>query len=148
MSLAFSGKQRHHFVNCVWVFLAVVFLFGTVGCGGPESLAVRGKVVFADDQPVENGKIEFRGVGSEYRAMGEIAKDGSFSLRTLDGVDGVPAGAYDVIVLQIIITEDLGKAAHDHGRPVPRKYGDYFTSGLKVEVTPENASSIVIKLAE
>ena len=148
MSTAVSDKLRHQVGLCAYAFFVVMLLFSSAGCGGPESLAVRGKVVFADDQPVENGKIEFRGVGSEYRAMGEIAKDGSFSLRTLDGVDGVPAGAYDVIVLQVIITEDLGKAAHDHGRPVPRKYGDYFTSGLKVEVTPENASSIVIKLAE
>ncbi len=142
------GQRRSNFGFQACLLFAGLMTFGIVGCGGPKSLPIRGKVVFADDQPVENGKIEFRGVGSAYRAMGEIAKDGTFALRTLEGEDGVPAGSYDVIVLQVIITEDLGKAAHDHGRPVPRKYGDYFTSGLKVEVTPENAGSIVIKLAE
>lgn len=116
------------------------------GCGGPTTYPVAGKVVFSDGEPVQNGKIEFRSVDGPARGMGDLSKKGSFRLRTLEGDEGLPAGDYDVVVLQIIMTEDLSLAAHDHGRPVPPRYADYFTSGLRATVEEGTSEDITITI--
>lgn len=110
----------------------------TTGCGGPTTVPVRGRVEFSDGQPVQTGRIEFRAVDAEWRAMSEIGPDGSFSLAMADGVAGLPPGDYDIIVVQLIITEDLALGDHGqggHGRSVPRRFADYYTSGLRATVT-------------
>jgi len=131
------------------VMLALCCALGSAlcsGCGGPKTFPVAGRVAFADGEVVQSGKIEFRGVDHRWTAVGDIDRQGRFELRSLDGVEGVPAGRYDVVVVQVIMTEDLSLAAHNHGRLVPPKYADYFTSGLQVDVSESNARSISIAL--
>ena len=128
--------------------IVLLSLFSTIiGCGGPTLLPAAGTVQFDDGSPVQTGVVEFRSTDGEYRGASKISNEGAFALETLDGQSGVPAGQYDVIVVQLVITEDLSLADHNHGKPVPRKYADYFTSGLKVDVTPENASNLVVRVA-
>ena len=127
------------------------WLTGTAGCGGPNTVPVQGRVEFADGQPVRTGRIEFRAVDAEWRAMSEIAPDGSFALTTADGAAGLPPGDYEIIVVQLIITEDLARRAHGdggHGRNVPRRYADYYTSGLRATVTDGGANDLRITIVE
>lgn len=115
-----------------------MFLCGLVGCGGPTLLPVQGRVVFSDGELVRTGRIEYSAKESPHRAMGVIDDSGQFALVTADGERGLPAGEYDVIVVQLVITEDLSLADHGHGRAVPRKYADYTTSDLKALVSEGN----------
>ena len=116
------------------------------GCGGPELLTVSGRVVFTDGEPVKTGRIEYNAVEGPWRAVGKIDASGQFELATSDGTNALPAGQYQVVVVQVVIAEDLSAAQHDHGRPVPRKYADYRTSGLNATLTKENAESQSIAL--
>ena len=121
-----------------WICGVSLFV-ATVGCDGVALLPVKGRVVFSDGEPVRTGRIEYNASGSPHRAMGVIDDTGYFELMTADGEKGLPAGEYDVIVVQLVITEDLSLADHDHGRAVPIKYADYTTSDLKALVSDGNA---------
>ncbi|MCH7725975.1 MAG: hypothetical protein IH991_05770 [Planctomycetes bacterium] len=82
-----------------------VVLVTLLGCGSslPE---VKGKVVLSTGEPFPGGSIEFRSVNdSSLTIMGQIKKDGSFTLRTLgvDGaVDGAAPGSYHVEITPML----------------------------------------------
>jgi hypothetical protein len=67
-----------------------------------------------------------------------------FQPTSLDDEVGLPAGAYEVVVVQIVLTEDLALEAHTHGNTVPRRYADYYTSDLKVDIAPNQTKRIEI----
>jgi len=46
--------------------------------------------------------------------------------------------------VQIVLTEDLALEAHTHGNTVPRRYADYYTSDLKVDIAPDHTKRIEI----
>jgi hypothetical protein len=113
----------------LWSMLFVTF----VGCGhavGPTSGVVR----FSDGSPVTSGSIEFRRTSDKERFASRIASDGTFRPADQDGDIGLPPGTYDIVVVQIVLTEDLAKEAHTHGHTVPRRYADYYTSDLSAEI--------------
>jgi hypothetical protein len=84
--------------------VAAMALAGVVGCGSglPKTYPVKGKVVFKGDKPVTDGRIQFQSTADpQIKALGDIDKDGSFSLTTYVGkknVPGAPAGAYHVVI--------------------------------------------------
>jgi hypothetical protein len=86
------------------VNVAALTLVGVVGCGWgmPRTYAVQGKVVFKGGKPVTDGKIQFQSaVDPQFKAMGDIDQDGSFSLTTYIGAkkaNGAPEGPYSVVV--------------------------------------------------
>ena len=117
-----------------------------VGCGrsgGPTA----GIVKFSDGTPVSSGSIEFRRKDDRARFASRIGEDGSFQPADQDGRVGLPPGAYEVVVVQIVLTEDLAQAAHTHGKTVPRHYADYFTSGLEVDVAEGDTAPLTITVA-
>ena len=116
------------------------------GCQPP--LTGGGIVMFADNEPVQSGSIEFRDQTDRTTYAGKINRDGRFWLFDQDGAPGIPAGQYDVVVVQIVLTEDLALSDHTHGRTVPRKYADYFTSGLTATVEEGSAKPIRVILPE
>ncbi len=69
---------------------------------------------------------------------------GVFHPADINGKIGLPAGMYEVVVVQIVLTEDLAKNDHSHGHTVPRRYADYNTSGLQVTVVDNRAKPIEI----
>ncbi|TWT89468.1 hypothetical protein Pla52n_67560 [Stieleria varia] len=46
------------------------------------------------------------------------------------------------------MTEDLAKEAHTHGNTVPRRYADYYTSGLEIEIPQDQTKPIEIVIAQ
>ncbi|MCS7469475.1 carboxypeptidase regulatory-like domain-containing protein [Stieleria sp. ICT_E10.1] len=130
---------------------AVLFAMGAlyvamcVGCDsfvGPTSGVVR----FDDGTPVSSGSIEFRRLTDKERFASRITPEGAFQPANQDGEIGLPPGPYEVVVVQIVLTEDLAKEAHSHGNTVPRRYADYYTSGLKVDIDDGQTDPVEIVL--
>lgn len=116
-----------------------------VGCGGPLETS-NGIVRFSDSEPVQSGSIEFRSLANGSRYASRIAVDGAFELADTQGDMGCPAGDYEVVVVQIVLTEDLAAADHTHGRTVPRRYADYYTSDLRVTKVKGDPSPLLVTL--
>ena len=113
------------------VFLVVIAV--AIGCDsaiGPTS----GRVHFSDGSPVQSGSIEFRSLDDKKRYASTISQDGTFRPEDREGNSGLPPGDYEVVVVQMVLTEDLAAELHNHGNTVPRRYADYYTSGLRTEV--------------
>ena len=115
--------------------------FWVSGCS-KTSDNYKGMVVFEDGAPVESGSVEFRSLADGSRYASRIASNGSFALTNQEGALGCPPGDYEVVVVQIVLTEDLAAEDHDHGQTVPRRYADYYTSGLRVN-NPEQSGSLL-----
>jgi len=129
-----------------WLAVLAVILT-SLGCsssGPPPSGIVR----FDDGQPVQSGSVEFRSLDSGDRYAGRIAGDGSFELQDKDGKPSLPPGEYEVVVVQIVLTEDLAAEEHEHGRTVPRQYADYYTSGLRISNQADRTDPIVVELKD
>lgn len=47
----------------------------------------------------------------------------------------------------MVLTEDLAADAHERGRTVPRRYADYYTSGLRTQIREGESGEIEITLA-
>ncbi len=116
-----------------------------VGCGGPLETS-NGIVRFSDGEPVQSGSIELRSLADGSRYASRISVDGMFELADTQGDVGCPAGDYEVVVVQIVLTEDLAAADHTHGRTVPRRYADYYTSDLRVTKVKGDPSLLLVTL--
>ena len=127
-------------------FLPVLTLLLCIhGCGisGGSS---QGVVQFHDGEPVQSGSVEFRSLSDGSRYASRIASNGAFTLTDASGNARCPAGEYEVVVVQIVLTEDLAADDHEHGRTVPRRYADYYTSGLRVTKLDNDESQLRVTL--
>ena len=134
---------RLGFVRLNTLFAGTILLLAVAGCGGAR-VPTAGVVRFEDGTPVPSGSIEFRRLSDKARFASRISPQGMFQPANQDGDIGLPAGAYEVVVVQIVLTEDLALHDHSHGNTVPRRYADYYTSGLKVEIAPNEVKRIEI----
>jgi len=123
--------------------LAVAMVLGA-GCrGGRLPVApVQGKVLYRGN-PLEFGGVMFQpDVGPP--AKGKINPDGTFRLTTYREGDGAVIGVHRVRVTCFDIQRPGYQQAQSEqeagaGRSlIPRKYTNFATSGLKVEVGPTN----------
>ncbi len=117
------------------------------GCGSQSGTAA-GIVRFADGEPVQSGSVEFRSLADGAQYATRIANDGTFTLTDNDGTISCPPGEYEVVVVQIVLTEDLAAAAHTHGRTVPRRYADYYTSDLRITKSADDTARTVIVIGD
>lgn len=115
------------------------------GCSANGSPA-QGIVRFDDGEPVTSGSIEFRSLADGTRYASRLDSEGRFHLEDQRGVRTVPAGEYEIVVVQIVMTEDLALEDHRHGRTVPRRYADYSTSDLRATIDDDTASPIEVTL--
>jgi hypothetical protein len=110
------------------VLLFAILQLSGCGDGRPTRVPVSG-VVLLDGKPLSRGTIKF--VPSNGRpSIGKIAEDGRFSLTCYDGGDGAILGVHRVQVSanQIISDNKIQWYA-------PRKYADFRTSAIEVEIT-------------
>lgn len=115
-----------------------------VGCSSDRisTYPTEGQVVFPDGQPVRTGLLELRSLEHDLNARGQIARDGSFALGTYTVDDGAVAGKHQAIVMQFLATDSDPDIRHDHGDPVDRKFADYTTSPLQVEIQPTSLNQL------
>lgn len=118
-----------------------------VGCSA-NGLPAQGIVRFSDGEPVTSGSIEFRSLDDGTRYASRLDSQGRFHLEDQRGARSIPAGEYEIVVVQIVMTEDLALEDHQHGRTVPRRYADYSTSDLRATIDEETASPIEVILLE
>lgn len=138
-------RRLPHTRRLVSLFTGTLVFCAVIGCGGPNG-PESGIVRFSDGSPVQSGAVEFRRKADKAQFSSRITSDGSFQPTSADGVVGLEPGKYEVVVVQMVLTEDLAKDAHAHGVTVPRRYADYYTSGLSVEVKEGQMQPIEITL--
>ena len=125
-----TGRSDWRLVGAMLLCL----LCGVVGCSGPAGPA-NGSVRFDDGTPVTSGSIEFRNRKSRQLYASRLTSEGAFQLAGKEGRLGLPPGAYEVVVVQVILTEDLAKESHTHGQTVPRRFNDYYTTDLAMQIS-------------
>jgi hypothetical protein len=114
------------------IALAALAALGLTGCG-PRLYPVEGVVLYDDNSPaaaLAGGTVSLESVADKSNAAGEIRKDGTFRVADPLGKDGVPPGAYRVIVLP-------PEGADRRNPPVDPTYGRYETSGIEIKVGSE-----------
>lgn len=122
-------------------------LTGVVGCSGRlKTHPVNGRVQFVGGAPARLGNIEFTSREHAIQARGTIASDGTFSLSTYEEGDGAVAGLHDCVIVQFVVTEDIAGHRPSTLGVIDRKYGNYATSGLEVEIEPDVRNEIVIEI--
>lgn len=127
------------------VRFAMLWLVVTLtGCSSQHPAT--GIIEYTDGDPVQSGSIEFRSLETGARYAGRIASNGTFALRDQDGNESLPPGEYEMVVVQIVMTEDVAAADHDHGQTVPRRYADYYTSDLRYSNQADRTDSIRVEL--
>jgi hypothetical protein len=125
--------------------LALLLLVTTLaGCSSQQPAT--GIVGYTDGDPVQSGSIEFRSLETGDRYAGKIRSNGAFTLRDQDGYESLPPGDYEIVVVQIVMTEDVAAADHQHGTTVPRRYADYYTSDLRFTNQADRTDSIRVEL--
>ena len=127
-------------------FVPVAILAATLmGCQhsvGPKVGIVR----FQDGSCLTSGSIEFRNITDGTCFASRVNNRGVFHPTNINGKIGLPVGMYEVVIVQIVLTEDLAKRDHSHGHTVPRRYADYNTSGLQVTVVDNQVKPIEIAI--
>jgi hypothetical protein len=123
---------------------ALLLVLAAAGCGErnrpvfQKTVAVRGKVVRADGTPVGGGQIELHPASPEIpEARAEINKDGTFVVGTYKVNDGAVPGAYTATVNDLVYDRQ-GNLRRNPALRVPRRYADARSSGLRIEVRPED----------
>ena len=140
--------------------VALISLSALIGCssGGPTTYPVSGKVML-DGQPLEGAAVMLKPVDGGSNGYGVAGADGSFDVTTYRQGDGAVPGKHQIIVSleKIVQPDDLKTEAVAGDQEelddenelavsdqvevislVPARYADFETSGLTVEVGPEN----------
>lgn len=132
----------------------IVLPLALVGCDrGPTLVPVTGTVIYKD-KPLEYGSIMFQPIGVEgaETARSKIGADGSFALRTTHG-DGVATGKCQVRITAFEAQRATAQGnQHEElalGRSaVPRRFQNFGTSGIEIEVTADMQLPITVNLDE
>ncbi|MFG0253683.1 MAG: carboxypeptidase regulatory-like domain-containing protein [Rhodopirellula sp. JB053] len=135
----------HRLPALITTVALAITLLPTAGCSN-ESESAKGTVAFSDGELVQSGSIEFRSLKDGSRYASRITSLGAFRLSDVDGRVHLPPGEYEVVVVQVVLTEDLAADAHEHGRTVPRKYADYYTSSLRITRKPDDLTPMRVVL--
>jgi hypothetical protein len=117
-----------------------VLALAVAGCGGgPKLVPVKGRVVYANGQPVTAASVSFTpdaATGNNaILATGLLAEDGTFTLRTYPHGDGAMIGSYRVTVaLGFGATRKLAKYTRLKDTP------------LRIDVPAEGRTGLVLTL--
>lgn len=114
--------------------IGAALLLAVVGCGGNDLSTLTGKITVAGQPPPPEarGRITFQPEGTGPTVMGQIKPDGSYIAQTGEKA-GIPLGKYRVNIYGTIGVPAMGGKSKEW---VAKKYLDYETSGLEVEVLP------------
>jgi hypothetical protein len=127
--------------------LGLMLVLIASGCGEEPTYPVHGKVIYADTKgPVQSqGMIIMFQSTRPDRAQSSsgLAPDGTFSMISDVPDSGSLAGEHRVRFVPSLMGNDpVGAVA----RVMHRKYYDYDTSGLTIEVKPKGENNITIEV--
>ncbi len=88
------------------------------------------------------GTIETKSRDLGINARGKINSDGTFQLSTFNPMDGAVVGTHDCVVVQLVLAEELTTTGSTFGVVDP-KHNSYASSGLTIDVRPENNEVIL-----
>src|SRR5262245_17257081 len=121
--------------------LAAALVLALAGCGSKRLYPVEGVVEFEGGAPageLAGGTVSLESVADRSNAAGEIRKDGTFQVQNPLGKEGVPAGAYRVLVLP-------PEGADRKRPPIDPRFRRYETSGIEITVKEEpNRVTVVV----
>ena len=125
------------------------------GCGGydkwkdgrPPVYPTTGQVLL-DGEPVEGATVVFQPVDAVAGKPGTAVTDsqGNFSVQTFDPGDGLTEGAHRVSITKVqlldratkkVVTEITSDAPLIEDHLLPRRYSDFTSSKLEVQIKPE-----------
>ena len=130
-------------------------LLSIVGCGGydkwkdgrPPTYPTTGTVLL-DGEPVEGATLVFQPVDEVAGKPGTAVTDseGNFSVQTFDPGDGLTEGTHRVSIAKTqmldratkkVVTEVNSDAPLIEDHLLPKRYSDFSTSKLEVEIQPQ-----------
>jgi hypothetical protein len=126
-----------------WILLLSIglALAATAGCADPKRpYPVKGAIVFEDGQPARelaNYLVTFESSELHASAVGIVAEDGTFQLRTLKENDGAIPGAYRVTLTPPPLPEkqaDRRLPRMKGTRIIDPRYGNSDTTDLAANV--------------
>lgn len=133
-----------------WLPFSIVVILVLPSCGGdagPATFPVSGKVTYRG-KPVTTGTIVFNPAGTGLALVeGTIQPDGTYRLKSADGVEGAAPGEYRVTVHAFTpgVGEEGVDANYKPPQPlVPAKYGSLDATPLTRNV---EAKDNVLELA-
>ena len=114
---------------------AAILMAATAGCG-PSKVDVTGKVSLKNGTPLPGGMLVISpsAGGLQGGARAYLNMDGTFKLSTDTDGDGVVPGLYKVLVVPP--PKKGGEEAAAQPIPFDKKYCDYATSGLEMDISP------------
>ena len=121
-------------VRSLLLSLAAATTLAFVGCGGPASSSVSGKVTLSG-QPVTKATVNFFNPTTGVAASAELGADGAYKI-----TENLPAGSYKVSIVPLADAsrppmpgQEATSAAVS---PVPGKYQSDASSGLTADIKP------------
>ena len=118
-----------------------------VGCGRPayqlDTAPVRGKVTL-DGKPLPSGYVVIP-VAKGRMASGRLQDDGTFVMTTYDEGDGAQVGTHPVIVNELP-PDEFSPVPKEKRIPIPARYSSAGTSGITIEVKPDEDNYLEIAL--
>ena len=129
------GPNNHDLMTANRVVLIVLISCLFAGCGGNRTAPVNGRVKFTDGGDVSvlaGHTISLQTEGDRISAYGDVQPDGTFRLTTYGANDGAVPGHH-----QVAISPPPPPPDAPPPKPIiAKKYGDFATSGLSVEIKP------------
>lgn len=110
-----------------WVSLGSLFV--VFGCGSNNHGQVTGKIIRQDGSPLVHARIIARSDATGKSAYDTTDADGTYHLSTVQPGDGIPAGDYNIVII-----EDTGDFENRKPATITAKYADPAKSGLKLRV--------------
>jgi hypothetical protein len=119
------------------------------GCSSSDgSTAAATGVVLLDGEPQSNVLVSFSPVGEGSSAFAATDSDGRFSVQTTQDVGGLAPGEYTVRVERTSPEDDPNVTVdEDSLPPIPERYLDDATSGLRVTVSATDENDFKIELS-
>jgi len=126
-------------------------LCGMLLCGGcsfgPAVYPVTGRVIYENGQPVDHGKVEFRSRDGQFIGQATLDRNGTFNLRGPRGAEGLPAGDYQAIVVQVVMTDVLPTALQQHeSAQVSLLYADYNSTPLQSTIETDQPNEVTLRI--
>ncbi|MEZ6126377.1 MAG: carboxypeptidase-like regulatory domain-containing protein [Planctomycetaceae bacterium] len=131
-------------------YLILVALAGLAGCGKSieNAEATATGTVTLDGNPLPGGVVELAPMDGGRAAFGTIQQDGTFTIATSAGVNGLDPGEYRIrVTYEPPETEDADGNVAEQESLIPESYTSAEDSGLSVVIKAGEANQIDLKLS-